>query len=382
MPIEGPLKELDIHDVFQLLDLGRKTGVVRVTSELRQNGGSVYFEGGAVVAAVIQSNPHPLGGLLLKSGKILEQDLARARAVQAAGDPRRLGDILVELGAVSRRELDRHVRAQVEEVIFELMSWSEGYFSFADGPFDRSGIEAAVRIPTEALLMEAARRIDEWSRIESRVPHLGVIPRLPEASADGGLLDLVPFEWEVLAASDGMRDLRAMAAALGRSEFDVARTVFGLASAGLLVLDDPLAGPAPAARPRDLAGLVALADDHLAVGDAESARLTAAELLERFPGQAPGYLVLGRALLAGGQHEEAAGALQQALGIDPLLAPAQRLLGLARVAAGRFDEAIECWDRWAALATRPAEEAALGPALERLRDAAQTLADALRSRHD
>ena len=36
MAIEGPLKELNIHDVFQLLDLGRKTGVLCVTSELRQ----------------------------------------------------------------------------------------------------------------------------------------------------------------------------------------------------------------------------------------------------------------------------------------------------------------------------------------------------------
>ena len=44
MPIEGPLKELQIHDVFQLLDLGRKTGVLRVTSELRQNAGIVYFD--------------------------------------------------------------------------------------------------------------------------------------------------------------------------------------------------------------------------------------------------------------------------------------------------------------------------------------------------
>ena len=37
-------------------------------------------------------------------------------------------------------------------------------------------------LPTEALLMEAARRIDEWSRIETRVPHLGVVPRLAEAA--------------------------------------------------------------------------------------------------------------------------------------------------------------------------------------------------------
>ena len=70
MAIEGPLKELHIHDVFQLLDLGRKTGVLCVTSELRQNSGMVYFEKGAVVAAEIRSNPHPLGTLLLPTAEL------------------------------------------------------------------------------------------------------------------------------------------------------------------------------------------------------------------------------------------------------------------------------------------------------------------------
>ena len=128
MAIEGPLKELGIHDVFQLLDLSRKTGVLRVSSELRQNAGTVVFTQGAVVSAEIRSNPHPLGSVLLSAGKITQEDLTRARDMQKAGDPRRLGEVLVEIGAVSRRELARQVRAQVEEVVFELMSWSEGYF--------------------------------------------------------------------------------------------------------------------------------------------------------------------------------------------------------------------------------------------------------------
>src|SRR5438552_3167804 len=78
MPIEGPLRELGIHDVFQLLDLSRKTGVLRVTSELRHNAGTISFEGGAIVFAEIRSNPHPLGALLLRTGKISEADLERA----------------------------------------------------------------------------------------------------------------------------------------------------------------------------------------------------------------------------------------------------------------------------------------------------------------
>ncbi len=51
MAIEGPLKELGIHDVFQLLDVSRKTGVLRITSKIRHNQGTVYFDGGAVVIA-------------------------------------------------------------------------------------------------------------------------------------------------------------------------------------------------------------------------------------------------------------------------------------------------------------------------------------------
>ena len=49
MAIEGPLRELGIHDVFQLLDLSRKTGALRVTSDLRDDEGVVLFDGGRVV---------------------------------------------------------------------------------------------------------------------------------------------------------------------------------------------------------------------------------------------------------------------------------------------------------------------------------------------
>src|SRR2546427_643292 len=179
MAIEGPLRELGIHDVFQLLDLSRKTGLLRVTSELRHNAGTVYFEGGTIIFAEIRSNPHPLGALLLRTGKISEADLERGRDMQQRqGDTRRLGEILVALGAITPRELQRQVRFQIEEVVFEVMSWREGYFSFTEGPLTDVPTEAQVRIPTEALLMEGARRIDEWSRIEGRIPHLGVVPTL------------------------------------------------------------------------------------------------------------------------------------------------------------------------------------------------------------
>jgi hypothetical protein len=237
--LEGPLKDLHIQDVFQLLDLGRKSGVLRVTSELRQTAGTVCFDRGGVVAAAVGSDPQPLGARLVRVGKITAADLDRARGLQTGGDERRLGDILVGLGVVSRRELDRQLKAQIEEAVFELLRWSEGYFRFEEGAPFHASVEAPVRFPTEALLMEAARRIDEWSRIGSKVSHLRLVPRLPLESQSSDPLDLVPFEWEVLAAVDGARDLHSLAEMLGRSEFEVARTVYGLTTAGIVVLDDP-----------------------------------------------------------------------------------------------------------------------------------------------
>src|SRR5690348_13996302 len=100
MAIEGPLRELGIHDVFQLLDLSRKTGTLRVTSELRDNEGRVFFDNGKVLFATIRSNPHPIGTLLVRAGKITEADLDRARNEQeratGTGTRKRLGEMLVE----------------------------------------------------------------------------------------------------------------------------------------------------------------------------------------------------------------------------------------------------------------------------------------------
>jgi len=346
--LEGPLKDLHIQDVFQLLDLGRKSGVLRVTSELRQTAGTVCFDRGGVVAAAVGSDPQPLGARLIRTAKITAADLDRARSIQSGGDDRRLGDILVSLGAISRRELHRQLKAQIEEAVFELLRWSEGYFRFEEGAACHAAVEAPVRFPTEALLMEAARRIDEWSRIGSKVSHLRLVPRLPAPEAQGSdPLDLVPFAREVLAAVDGTRDLHSLAEVLGRSEFEVARTVYGLTNAGIVVLDDP-AHPGVEAEPgRDLAAL----------------------------------LVPAREALARGQYDLAAGALEELLRTDPLMPEARRLLGVCCAALGRYQEALECWAAWARLDRRPGEESE-GPTVERLRQAVATLVKELERYRD
>ena len=201
MPIEGPLQELALPDVFQLLDLSRKTGTLRVVSRTRDDEGMVYFNEGRIIQAALRSKP--------------------AAAVDSE--------------ALTPRELERKRRGQIEGVIFDLMNWREGFFTFEErspaefAPFAPGGIA------TESLLMESARRIDEWSRIADKIPHLGVVPALSDLPEDHETqLDLLPHEWAVLSLIDGDRDIRAIAIALGRAEFEAAKVVYGLITTGVV----------------------------------------------------------------------------------------------------------------------------------------------------
>lgn len=244
MAIEGPLQDIGIHDVFQLLDLARKSGRLTVRSTARDNEGRVYFDKGAVVHATMRDNPHTLGALLRKAGKVSDRELQAASAAQREGDKRLLGEILVAHGSVTRRDIDRYMRMQIESVVFDLFSWNEGTFSFADGTDDAVQMDAVVRVSIESLLMEGARRIDEWSRMKDRIPGADVVPRLAgHREAADTYIDLRPAEWEVLAMVDGDHSLREIAAELAVSEFEVAKTVYGMLSTELIeVASNPVAG--------------------------------------------------------------------------------------------------------------------------------------------
>jgi hypothetical protein len=365
MPIEGPLRELGIHDVFQLLDLSRKTGTLRVTSELRDEEGIVWFESGKVLHAALRTQPVGLGTLLVRAGKVTEAELERGRArLRELGEGHRLGDVLVEIGALSARDLERQVRQQIESVVFELMSWREGFFSFREESIDSAPAEARTRISTESLLMEGARRIDEWSRIADKVPHLGVVPVLAPVDDDHpSLLDLLPNEWEVLTMIDGQRDLRALAQALGRSDFDIAKIAYGLATTGVVafVHRDGASGARPVEDPRPH---ILRANAALEAGRIDEAHGAARQAVAADPKSAEAHLVLGRALLRLERAGDACDALARAIQADPLGTAAYLELGFAEAKRGDFARAIEHWRRFLEMAPGSAESERVRTAID------------------
>jgi hypothetical protein len=241
--------------------------------------------------------------------------------------------------------MERQIRRQIEAVVFELMSWQEGFFSFSDGDVSGAGHIDATGLSTESLLMEAARRIDEWARIASLVPSVSAVPMLADVEpGHAPMLDLQPNEWEVLAAIDGTVDLHSIAATIGASDFDVARIVFGLVSTGVVRLREAR----PSAPERKQADAVMLASDArqaLAEGRAADALAAATRALAGSPDLADAHVAAALALLALDRAGEAGPHLERAIAGDaPNL---EALMARARLALrdGDLVRAVSCWER-------------------------------------
>src|SRR5690606_5951051 len=109
-------------------------------------------------------------------GVVTYEQVAAALEEQAKSPERLLGSLLVERGLIDEPTLERYLRLQTEEAIFHLFTWSRGTFRFAPGQ-QPDAAEPRVAIAAESLLLEAARRVDEWSLIEQQIPSLDLVFR-------------------------------------------------------------------------------------------------------------------------------------------------------------------------------------------------------------
>ena len=367
MAIEGPLRELGIHDVFQLLDLSRKTGALRVTSDLRDDEGHVLFDGGRVIHASIRSNPTSLERILRQAGKIGDADMAAVSALpEESGQG--LGDRLVSANVISRREVDRQFRQAIENVIFELMSWHEGFFSFEERAVSDVPVDARIRISTESLLMEGARRIDEWSRIADKIPSLSVVPVLAPVEGDQApVLDLLPHEWQVLMMIDGERDLRGIAGALGSSEFDIAKIAYGLVCTGVVGLRNTERRTLRSMRAvSDTEPAISRAREALAGGRPDKALVEARAALAAGHDSTEARLLVAGALARLSRHQEAVDELRAAVRADPITPEIHLELGFAAVRVGDFANARASWDHFLRLSSASQDANRVREALESL----------------
>ncbi len=235
MALRGDLKDFSLPDVFQLITLSRKTGVLRIRG-VADATGSVWFRDGEVFFA--QSNWHhePLGERLVTARKITPHALEKALMIQAAEPEggRRLGQILVDEGHITEKVLEAFVQEQIQDTIFDLMRWEAGEFDFELLP-EVVHEDIGLTVSIENVIMEGSRRLEEWARIRKKVPSMDVVFKMATAPGEGTFeISLKPVEWSLLLLVDGTRSVSELARAAGRTDFEVARILYGLFSAGLL----------------------------------------------------------------------------------------------------------------------------------------------------
>jgi tetratricopeptide (TPR) repeat protein len=231
MAIKGSLREASLPDVLQLLAMGQKTGCLSVAD--RSSFGTIYFSKGRISYASIVNRRDRLGDILVKNGLITQQDLDSAIQLQTRHRDKRLGEILIEQKILTREELHRYIRLQIEEAVYFLFTWTQGTFSF-EGDVLPDGRDFLVSITPESLLLEGARRVDEWSLIEKKIPSFDIIFELDRTKLAGSDAELTIEQEQLVPLVDGRRDVAALVDESGLGEFEVGKALYGLATAGFL----------------------------------------------------------------------------------------------------------------------------------------------------
>ncbi len=259
MAIKGSLREASLPDVLQLLAMGQKTGCLSVTD--RSNFGYIYFDRGRISYASIVNRRDRLGDMLVKAAVLTQTELDSAIDAQGTQHRhKRLGEILIEQQILSREELHRYIRIQIEEAVYYLFTWTQGTFSFeADIRPDEHDV--LVSINPESLLLEGARRVDEWSLIEKKVPSFDIIFGVDDGRLAASVAQLTPLQGQLLPLIDGRRVVTALIDASGAGEFEVGKALYGLATAGFLHIIGK-------SRPVDEVALEARVEEHRNLGAA------------------------------------------------------------------------------------------------------------------
>src|SRR6476659_3964885 len=189
MSFQGSIQELPVPDIIQLVSVSGKTGMFMLVRGTER--GYIYLRNGRIVHA--------------------------------------------ELGGLSG-----------EEAVYALAIWSTGDFQFTPGKENDS---VTIEKTNTSLLMEAARRLDEWKVLGRKIPGVDAVPVLKPREL-GEAVTLSPPEWNAVICIDGRRTVEEVARATGSNSFDTAKVLYGLVTADLVEMRArPADAPRPAAKP-------------------------------------------------------------------------------------------------------------------------------------
>jgi hypothetical protein len=232
MAITGNLKTMELAELLQWLSQGRKTGTLYLDDGKVEK--RIFFKEGTIVSSAASDPKEYLGHFLVSHGYIDELTLAKAVEMQEE-NKMLLGKILLTIGAIEEDDLNRMLKLKAEESIYELFTWQEADFRFADGELPDYQM-VSVNLSVTGLVLEGHRRVDEWKQIRQQIPNSNVVPvsvgELSSADGDPGVEN-------ILSLIDDDRSVQEIALQTHSGEFHVCRVLYDQLRAGKLKVVRP-----------------------------------------------------------------------------------------------------------------------------------------------
>lgn len=167
MSLKGSLSSVNLTEIFQMLSLSGREGTLFIYDGPRKRA-ICFTREGVSIRSRERNESNLLGKILVRLGRIEESHLQGAVETRRSGD-KLLGDTLVEMGACTSADIDEALRLQSEEEIQELfLNRSDAQFEYVDGFFPETDIPY-VSLNVNSLLIDIARRTDEWEYIRRRI---------------------------------------------------------------------------------------------------------------------------------------------------------------------------------------------------------------------
>jgi predicted transcriptional regulator len=229
--MQGNLASVPIVEVMQMLGLQRQTG--RLVIKHAGDSIEVYFKNGAVVFASSNSDGRTaVEELLRKTCKIEENSFRHVLRISEMTS-RPIDSILDQEKMLNLKTFAECLRRHTETAVYKVIAWKQGEFFFekAAGP----SFSNPIQLKVDDLLIEGARRADEWSLIQQKIPDFDLVFEPMIGNADElstrGMSDI---DMKVFSLINGRRTIQEIIDLLSLSEFDVGKSMFILLSVNLI----------------------------------------------------------------------------------------------------------------------------------------------------
>lgn len=227
--LEGEISQINL--IERLVELWREqfTGAIRFESDGIIK--IVYFKSGDILSASTNDRADSVDEILMRAGKVSREHVKQALARRKENET--LGDALLNLGFITRKELSWARRVQVVGVIRSIAAWSTGSFTIVADYLpkrDEGTLFPLPQILVELIVTEADRQKFE------RVMEGGDIVFAKTASFDDVFrrLGLNEEAEQIANQVDGMQTASDVASASGKDPFNVYKLLHALATLGLL----------------------------------------------------------------------------------------------------------------------------------------------------